>query len=73
MTQPLAGRRALVSGSGRGLGRTVAEGQAWLKERIPMRRAGEATELGALAVHLAGDKASFITGQTIYVDGGETL
>jgi hypothetical protein len=29
--------------------------------------------LGALAVHLAGDKASFTTAQTIYVDGGETL
>jgi NAD(P)-dependent dehydrogenase (short-subunit alcohol dehydrogenase family) len=50
-----------------------AEGQAWLKERIPMRRTGDARELGALAVHLAGDLASFITGQTIFVDGGETL
>nr|BFE58344.1 SDR family oxidoreductase [Dactylosporangium thailandense] len=49
------------------------EGQAWLKERIPMRRTGDAAELGALAVHLAGDLASFITGQTIFVDGGETL
>jgi NAD(P)-dependent dehydrogenase (short-subunit alcohol dehydrogenase family) len=49
------------------------EGQAWLKERIPMRRTGDARELGALVVHLAGDLASFITGQTIFVDGGETL
>jgi NAD(P)-dependent dehydrogenase (short-subunit alcohol dehydrogenase family) len=49
------------------------EGQAWLKERIPMRRTGDERELGALAVHLAGDLASFITGQTIFVDGGETL
>ncbi|GGM40810.1 SDR family NAD(P)-dependent oxidoreductase [Dactylosporangium sucinum] len=49
------------------------EGQAWLRERIPMRRTGDAAELGALAVHLAGDLASFITGQTIFVDGGETL
>jgi NAD(P)-dependent dehydrogenase (short-subunit alcohol dehydrogenase family) len=48
-------------------------GQAWLRERIPMRRTGDAAELGALAVHLAGDLASFITGQTIFVDGGETL
>jgi NAD(P)-dependent dehydrogenase (short-subunit alcohol dehydrogenase family) len=50
-----------------------AEGQAWLRQRIPMRRAGDTAELGALAVHLAGDLASYITGQTIYVDGGETL
>lgn len=49
------------------------EGQAWLRKRIPMRHAGDIRELGALAVHLAGDLASFITGQTIYVDGGETL
>lgn len=49
------------------------EGQAWLRERIPMRRTGDAADLGALAVHLASDLASFITGQTIFVDGGETL
>ena len=49
------------------------EGQAWLRERIPMRRAGDVRELGALAVHLAGDLSSFLTGQLIYVDGGETL
>lgn len=49
------------------------EGQAWLRQRIPMRRTGDPAELGALTVHLAGDLASFITGQTIYVDGGETL
>lgn len=49
------------------------QGQEWLRERIPMRRTGNPAELGALALHLAGDSASFITGQTIYVDGGETL
>lgn len=49
------------------------EGQAWLRERIPMRHAGDVRELGALAVHLSGELSSFITGQLIYVDGGETL
>lgn len=49
------------------------EGQAWLRQRIPMRRTGDVAELGALAAHLAGDLASFVTGQVIYVDGGETL
>ncbi|MFI6453135.1 SDR family NAD(P)-dependent oxidoreductase [Streptosporangium amethystogenes] len=49
------------------------EGQTWLKERIPMRRTGDPRELGALTVHLSGDLASFITGQTIFIDGGETL
>ncbi len=50
-----------------------AEGQAWLRERIPMQHTGDVRELGALAVFLSGDLASFITGQVIYVDGGETL
>jgi NAD(P)-dependent dehydrogenase (short-subunit alcohol dehydrogenase family) len=49
------------------------EGQAFLHDRIPMHRTGDVAELGALAVYLAGDTASFITGQIIYVDGGETL
>lgn len=48
-------------------------GQAWLRERIPMGHAGDIRELGALAVHLVSDVSSFITGQLIYVDGGETL
>jgi NAD(P)-dependent dehydrogenase (short-subunit alcohol dehydrogenase family) len=48
-------------------------GQAWLRDRIPMRHAGDMRELGALAAHLSGDLSSFITGQVIYVDGGETL
>ncbi|MBF0673349.1 MAG: SDR family oxidoreductase [Salinibacterium sp.] len=49
------------------------EGQEFLKARIPMGHAGDARELGALAAHLASDLSSFITGQVIYVDGGETL
>ena len=44
-----------------------------LLSRIPMRRFGEPAELGALAVYLASDEASFITGQCIYADGGEGL
>ena len=48
-------------------------GQAWLRQRIPMGHAGDLRELGALAAHLASDLSSFITGQAIYVDGGETL
>ncbi|MDQ3704185.1 MAG: SDR family oxidoreductase [Chloroflexota bacterium] len=39
-------------------------------ENIPLGRYGEPSELAALAVFLASDKASYITGTTIQVDGG---
>jgi NAD(P)-dependent dehydrogenase (short-subunit alcohol dehydrogenase family) len=45
-------------------------GQAWLRERIPMREAGDVREIGALAAHLASDVSSFITGQLIAINGG---
>tara|TARA_X000000368_G_scaffold415843_2_gene408426 strand:+ start:10172 stop:10954 length:783 start_codon:yes stop_codon:yes gene_type:complete len=38
--------------------------------RTPMGRAGEPAEIGRLAVFLASDYASYITGQTVYADGG---
>jgi len=40
------------------------------REQIPMRRVGEPRELAALAVFLASERASYITGQSIPVDGG---
>ena len=38
--------------------------------QIPVRRIGEPRELAALAAFLASDQASYITGQSILVDGG---
>ena len=37
---------------------------------IPLKRAGEPDEIARVAVFLASDDASYITGQCIYVDGG---
>jgi 3-oxoacyl-[acyl-carrier protein] reductase len=37
---------------------------------IPLRRWGEPRELGDVVCFLAGDRARYITGQTIAVDGG---
>jgi len=40
---------------------------------IPMRRAGTADEMAGVTCFLASDDAAYITGQTIFVDGGLTL
>jgi NAD(P)-dependent dehydrogenase (short-subunit alcohol dehydrogenase family) len=39
-------------------------------KKIPMRRGGEPREVGDVCVFLASDAASFVTGETIAIDGG---
>jgi glucose 1-dehydrogenase len=47
--------------------------RAAVEEHIPMRRAGDAQEMAGVTCFLASDLAAYITGQTIFVDGGLTL
>ena len=51
-------------------GLTRADVVARFEKEIPMRRLGEPREFAALAVFLASERASYITGQSIAVDGG---
>jgi len=39
---------------------------------IPMRRTGRPEEIGPLVVFLASAASDFMTGQTVYLDGGHT-
>jgi glucose 1-dehydrogenase len=76
-----AGRGIRVNGVGPGATVTPIN-RAWIddpekrkavEEHIPMRRAGDADEMAGVTAFLASDDAGYITGQTIFVDGGLTL
>jgi NAD(P)-dependent dehydrogenase (short-subunit alcohol dehydrogenase family) len=42
----------------------------WLMERLAVPRWGRPEDIGAAAVYLASEEASYVTGQILYVDGG---
>ncbi|WP_080777372.1 3-oxoacyl-[acyl-carrier-protein] reductase [Chryseobacterium phocaeense] len=43
--------------------------QAW-RDRIPMKRAGQTSDVANACIFLGSEMASYITGQTLHVDGG---
>jgi glucose 1-dehydrogenase len=69
--------------NGIGPGATITPiNRAWIDDpvkktqveaHIPMPRAGTADEMAGVTCFLASDDAAYITGQTLYVDGGLTL
>ncbi|HZD41185.1 MAG TPA: SDR family oxidoreductase, partial [Terriglobales bacterium] len=48
------------------------EGLKDLLEKIPLRRLGETTDIANMVAFLVSDMASYVTGRTIFVDGGMT-
>jgi 3-oxoacyl-[acyl-carrier protein] reductase len=48
------------------------ESTARAKAELPLRRLGMPADVAAAVCFLASDQASFVTGQTLYVDGGLT-
>jgi 3-oxoacyl-[acyl-carrier protein] reductase len=50
-----------------------SDGEARYLSWVPMRRFGHADEIAAVIAFLLSDDASFITGQTIFVDGGASI
>jgi NAD(P)-dependent dehydrogenase (short-subunit alcohol dehydrogenase family) len=53
--------RKLIEGTPRG---------EWLRKHTPMDRFGDADEIAGAAIFLISDSASYITGETIVIDGG---
>ena len=49
---------------------TNPEARHRLLSRTPLGRIGEPAEIAAIAAFLASDEASYVTGQTLYADGG---
>ena len=79
MALALAPHRIRVNGIGPGtilteLARTAVlgnkEAERKILSRTPLGRMGEPDEIANVAVFLASDEASYLTGQTIYPDGG---
>jgi glucose 1-dehydrogenase len=79
MSVSLAAKGIRVNGIGPGtilteLAKTAVlgnkEAERKIMSRTPMGRMGEPVEIARVAVFLASDDASYLTGQTLYPDGG---
>jgi glucose 1-dehydrogenase len=81
MAQELAPQKIRINSIGPGAIQTPINNEAWetpealdkLLELIPYKRIGQPEDIGKVAVWLASDEADYITGTTIFVDGGMTL
>jgi glucose 1-dehydrogenase len=81
IAQEVAPHRIRVNSVSPGAIRTPINRPAWetpeayadLMKLIPYKRIGEPEDVARVAVWLASDEADYITGATLYVDGGMTL
>ena len=49
---------------------SIDEARALFENSIPVKKMGQASDLASLAIWLLSEKSSFVTGQTILLDGG---
>jgi glucose 1-dehydrogenase len=81
IAQEYAAERIRVNSVAPGAIRTPINREAWetpeayekLMKLVPRKRIGEPDDLARAAVWLVSDEADYITGTTLYVDGGMTL
>ena len=84
MSKDLASDNILVNTVGVGLIKSGQHRKRWessqngslddfyenMGQRVPMRRVGEASEVGSVVAFLASERSSYVTGASINVDGG---
>ena len=63
----------MTDDTARRLGMDVDEFRALNAQANPVRRIGAPADIAAAAAFLCSDEASYITGQTLYVDGGARI
>lgn len=65
----------IAAGIGGGLMDTIYSPEIWeqQKKRTPLRRFGTAADIASAAAFLCSEESSFVTGQTLIVDGGISL
>ncbi len=81
LAQEVAPRRIRVNSIAPGAIRTPINTAAWstpkayadLMTLVPYKRIGEPDDIARAAVWLASDAADYVTGATLFVDGGMTL
>jgi glucose 1-dehydrogenase len=81
IAQEVAPYRIRVNSISPGAIRTPINMEAWetpeayreLMKLVPYKRIGEPDDIGRAAVWLASDDSDYVTGATLYVDGGMTL
>ena len=61
---------SILDSQSKATGKTKDEIEATIASNIPMKRVGEAEDLAGLITFLASDKANYMTGLAIQVDGG---
>jgi len=60
----------IYSATAKQTGQSIKEIEEYSSQNIPMKRIGEPEELAALIAFLASERASYMTGTAIQVDGG---